>query len=366
MKQLNKTSHWLSLALMLGLPGLSFTMQQEDAEEHSLENLYELSIANQTGPQPHLDLYKLLAELDLSKSNLREVSPAIGSMQQLRRLNLEDNGLRTLPTEIGSAKKIKRLNLGRNYFETVPEGVTQLSSLEELNLGRNQLTQLPDLSTLKKMKRLKLGRNKLAELPSSLTRLSNLHELDASNNQLTELPDISNLNSLKKLELSQNPLGMSLSEDEKPAISACSTALALYRIIGKNCIHAAHKLHTTLGSQTEHTYLKKVLTGLFARAKDTKDAFSLALIPQALTKNDHFCANLKQSMSGIHARIDEKPDPAIPALKELHKHLHYYSWLEALNSTQKAYCTSPFYTEPFKGLPENLQLIIWSMIHDSY
>lgn len=152
--------------------------------------------------------------------------------------------------------------------------------------------------------------------------------------------------------------------DQEQPTSACSTALALYRIVGKNVIQAAHKLHTTLGSQVVHKYLKTVLADLFARAANKKDTFSYALIPQELAQNERFCANLKQSMSGIHARIDEKPDPAIPALKELHRHLHYYTWLEALNNTQKAYCTSPFYTEPFKGLPENLQLIIWSMIHD--
>ncbi len=167
-----------------------------------------------------------------------------------------------------------------------------------------------------------------------------------------------------KMESSQDPLGVE-SDDHEKTTSACSIALSLYKVVGKNVIQAAHKLHITLGSHVAHTYLKTVLTDLFTRAKNKKDGFSYARIPQELAQNERFCAHLKQSMSGTQVRINEIPDHAIPALKELHKQLHYYSWLEALNNTQKAYCTRPFYSEPYKGLSENLQLIIWSMIHDN-
>ncbi len=162
----------------------------------------------------------------------------------------------------------------------------------------------------------------------------------------------------------QNPLSLGRTQ-EGTATSACSTALALYQIIGKNCVQAAHTLNTLLANETTHTYIKSVLYDLFTRAKDPKNDFSLSHIPEELSQNERFTASLKEGTSGTLMKIEEKKDLALPALKELHRHLHYYTWLKALSHTKKSFSTSTFHIEPFRGLPENLRLIIWSMINDS-
>lgn len=356
----------LILALMTGAPQIALAMEEDSQakRQEDLAYLYELSLGTIGGAQPQTELFKILAELDLPKTELREVPESIGTMKELRRISLENNGLRNLPESLGKLSKLKKINLGHNLFEEFPSVVTELPKLEDLALDRNKLTTIPDkVGTMKKMRRLKLARNKIGHLPQTFENLSGLHELDVSNNRLTDFPDLSKAQRLRKLNLMQNPVNQGYNAQGAP-VSACSTAMALYRIVGKNCIHAAHKLHTLLNDTQSHEYLRTVLADLFARVKDPKSTFSLALIPQELTNNPRFCAHLKQAMAKKKALIQEQKDPALGALKELHKHLHYYTWLDALSNSQKAFCTSPFYTDPFKGLPESLQLMIWSMIHD--
>lgn len=141
-------------------------------------------------------------------------------------------------------------------------------------------------------------------------------------------------------------------------------ALTLHKIIAKNCSHAAHELHASLTHHKTHPYLKKTLHDLlFMPTKDSGIDITLDHIPEELVRNERFCSTLKQTLSGTKMVVKEKKDPAHTSLKELHTQLHYYKWLKALHLSQKAFNPSRFYGEPLKGLKENLQLLIWSMIN---
>jgi len=149
-------------------------------------------------------------------------------------------------------------------------------------------------------------------------------------------------------------------QSEHKVASACSTAFSLYQLVGNNCIQAAYKLYKSLNEASSHTYLRSVLKYHFTKSQGSPQSY--AHIPDELIRNTQFCLDLKQSLSS--KGLTSSQESVLPALKDLHKQLHYYTWLKALNQSQKSFSTSRFFTEDFKGLSENLRLIIWSMIND--
>jgi hypothetical protein len=140
-------------------------------------------------------------------------------------------------------------------------------------------------------------------------------------------------------------------------------ALTLHKIIAKNCSQAAHGLYNSLTSYKAHPSLKKTLHALLFNHQNSEKIITLDRIPEELVKNEQFCSRLKQTLSGTKMVVDEKKDPAYKSLQELHTQLHYYKWLKALDLSRKAFNPNRFYGEPLKGLKENLQFLISSMIY---
>lgn len=366
---------YIALGLCLVLTGSAYTMEsasQKDAgketDKKKLAVLYQASLDRiardelSSSDAAQLVLFKHLAELDLSGSGLKEVPAAITDINPLRKLDVSHNGLSTLPN-LSTLKKLKKLNIGHNVFVVVPTTVTDVSSLHELTANNNQLVVLPQkMCKLKALKRLNVSCNQLQSLPDSLNDLPNIRTIDARDNQLTTVPNLSKLNKLQRLDLMQNPVGAAKQGDKPNKVA--STAMAIYRIVGKNCLQAAYTLLQTLKHHKSHTYLQGILSELFRQASNKDDGLSLAAISHTLAANKKFCAYLKQAASGVKPR-GQVSDPALPALKTLHKHLNYYRWLEALSASQQAYVTNPFDTTLFSRLSKNIQLLLWSLINDT-
>ena len=149
-----------------------------------------------------------LTQLNLSNSNLTELSPEIGQLINLTELNLDNNNLTELPPEIGQLKNLTKLYLSSNQLTELPSTIGLLTFLTELSLDVNNLSKLPsEIGQLTNLSDLWLDLNNLRKLPSEIGKLANLTNLIICCNALTELPiQIGQLTNLTKLDISSNEL----------------------------------------------------------------------------------------------------------------------------------------------------------------
>jgi hypothetical protein len=135
---------------------------------------------------------------------------------------------------------------------------------------------------------------------------------------------------------------------------------ALGHMINTNCTHAARTLHTHPLLHNTHPYLYRVLQEVLGQIHTTKTS----LLSQELINNKQFCIYLRQKTQSTGSNVQK--DPTLTAIKELSKHLHYYTWLQAVRQSHYSLSQNcSRYQETTKGLPENLQLIISSMLNES-
>src|SRR3972149_7035243 len=85
--------------------------------------------------------YKTIDSLNLSFSNLKEVSSLISQLVNLQGLNIFNNQLEQLPDSFGQLVNLQELDLNNNQLEQLPDSFGQLVNLQELGLYNNILTK---------------------------------------------------------------------------------------------------------------------------------------------------------------------------------------------------------------------------------
>jgi len=139
-------------------------------------------ISNVTYPAPcrNPKIYKTLKEaealkdpqkvchLDLSRSDITELSPEIAKFANLEDLNLSGNKLSKLPPELFELKNLRMLYLDENALSEIPPQIGELVRLHMLSMFSNQLTALPaETAKLSDLEILGLTGNKIAEKEQS-------------------------------------------------------------------------------------------------------------------------------------------------------------------------------------------------------
>merc|ERR1712166_308269 len=172
----------------------------------------------------------LLAELQLTKGKLMELSPDIGKLVNLRSLVLsfnslsclpemaftgmcnlqslvlDNNQLTSLPLTLSAASSLQTLNCSNNGLSELPEGFQMLQALLEFDLSGNKLTGVPtSLFEMPQLKDLNLARNPLTSLAAEIGQLTALTALDVSHGRLEALPTELLQCKLKKLGAAGNP-----------------------------------------------------------------------------------------------------------------------------------------------------------------
>lgn len=150
-----------------------------------------------------------LIDLDLSQSNITQLTEGLGELIHLQRLNLSNNHLTQISLEeLGKLSNLQHLDLHKNQLTCIPPELVQLVALQHLDLHKNQLTQIPsELGQLSNLQYLDLYDNQLTQIPPELGQLSNLQTLDLSGNQLRQIPpELGQLINLQNLQLHKNQL----------------------------------------------------------------------------------------------------------------------------------------------------------------
>ncbi|KAK8272406.1 hypothetical protein V6Z12_D11G329600 [Gossypium hirsutum] len=177
-----------------------------------------------------MDTMKMLYELDLSETALKELPSSIGNLIGLKDLNMNNcKSLVFLPDSFCKLKSLERFYLkGCSRLEIFPEIIDTMKMLYELDLSETALKELPssignliglkDLNMnncknlvflpdnfykLKSLKRFYLkGCSRLEIFPEIMDTMERLKELDLSGTALKELPSsIGNLIGLEGLRL---------------------------------------------------------------------------------------------------------------------------------------------------------------------
>ena len=156
------------------------------------------------------EIFKLkqLKYLDLSKSNLIEISNDLANLTNLETLDLQSNQIKSLPHEIGKLKNLKKLYLNNNQLTTLPSEFGFLNNLSQLNLENNKLSDIPGgFENLVKIVSVNLSNNYLSSIPKSLASLTEIKYLDLSKNKIEIIQgQLANLKNLLELNLAYNQL----------------------------------------------------------------------------------------------------------------------------------------------------------------
>ena len=132
----------------------SIIVRQVDPYSYEYYNNYEISrndvYYSVEGALKNINSVRVL---DLSNSNLDELSYKIGYLKNLEVLILKNNQLTELPYQIGNLQKLRILDVSNNNLTEIPYQIQNLKQLEVLVLNNNQLRELPyqlgDLTSLK-------------------------------------------------------------------------------------------------------------------------------------------------------------------------------------------------------------------------
>ncbi|XP_046959967.1 leucine-rich repeat and death domain-containing protein 1-like [Vanessa cardui] len=118
-------------------------------------------------------------------------------------LELSNTNIYNMTPNINMYKNLKKINLSLNKLSSLPEEFCSLVNLEICILSCNNLLYLPDnFCKLDKLKSLLIDSNSLCMLPKNLCQLPNLRKLDLYDNYLYEAPD--EMEKLLEIDLAQN------------------------------------------------------------------------------------------------------------------------------------------------------------------
>uniref|UniRef100_A0A3Q1JSJ8 TIR domain-containing protein n=1 Tax=Anabas testudineus TaxID=64144 RepID=A0A3Q1JSJ8_ANATE len=158
-----------------------------------------------------------LTSLDLSHSNVTNLSAKLVTCSQLSDLDLSNTHMTELPKgSILSLKRLRFMTVKTNSLTKVPDDIRSLSSLEILNLSDNLISELgcDDFTNTTHLIELYLNMNNIVNLHRCvLEKLNDLKVLDMSNNLLRTFGGAFKI-TLQKLEF-LNLRGNSVSFFEK-------------------------------------------------------------------------------------------------------------------------------------------------------
>ncbi|MBD3227508.1 MAG: hypothetical protein GF329_04895 [Candidatus Lokiarchaeota archaeon] len=108
--------------------------------------------------------YNSIVEINISRTNLKDLPNSIGGLKALKRLSLINNKLSSLPYTIGELKSIETLDFHKNLLVEIPDSIGKLTNLKELYLEYNRLKSLPcSLIKLNQLKNLSIRYNPFNE-----------------------------------------------------------------------------------------------------------------------------------------------------------------------------------------------------------
>lgn len=102
-----------------------------------------------------------LEDLDLKKTNIRELSPLF-MLQKLEQLDLSENQIDRL-SYLSGMKVLKSLNVGKNNLTSF-NGLQRLYTLEEILAPNNQISSVGELAKLEKLKILDISNNVVSSI----------------------------------------------------------------------------------------------------------------------------------------------------------------------------------------------------------
>lgn len=148
-----------------------------------------------------------LRRLDIQNSPLRRLPDSIRHCRNLDTLILNRCSLTTLPESLGECDRLMRLSLENNRIATLPESLAQCLNLRDINLSRNRFSECPTLlARLPWLARLYLAHNNIPEMAKMGTGYPQLKWLDIRSNRLSILPKGAQLPRLEILLLGGNTL----------------------------------------------------------------------------------------------------------------------------------------------------------------
>ncbi len=104
-----------------------------------------------TSLSPHINTFKKLTKLTLSKTSLTELPKEIGDLSMLKHLLVLGGGqLKSVPEEIGQLTNLEILDLWRNKLNSLPNSIQNLTKLKVLYIGENNFS----IAEIKKIKQL--------------------------------------------------------------------------------------------------------------------------------------------------------------------------------------------------------------------
>ena len=170
--------------------------------------------------------WPLLAELDLSGNNLRELPHGLGALHGLRKLYLQCNRISALPDDLcraGSCSDLRELWVDHNDLSSLPADWTGLQRLVSLHVGWNRLAVLPgSICHLRRLSELLVQHNILEALPPGLGCMPQLRCLAARSNRLKHIPAaLGDAPCLGRLLLGANPLSSVGTVAFPPSLGFC-------------------------------------------------------------------------------------------------------------------------------------------------
>ncbi|KAJ3100694.1 hypothetical protein HDU97_001981 [Phlyctochytrium planicorne] len=216
-----------------------------DLKELQTLNVNELLVRNVPDSLPRLNLKSLvvhsldavtlasmipkfpnLENLDLSKTNLSNISIDLSSLKSLKsltliecqlsslefvqnlplleRLNARTNVIKNFPAGLGASKNLQILNLAMNQIKRVPPKFSNFTKLQEVILSFNQLESIEGLENCPSLQTLRVRNNFLSRFPATVARSTSITWIEIQSNNMTSIDGIEKMANLTVLYCDDN------------------------------------------------------------------------------------------------------------------------------------------------------------------
>ena len=121
------------------------------------EKLIKPKLQGECTCQKSLDIIKTLTTVDLSGSNISDLSPIV-VLTDVLQLNLRNNDISKNASHLNSLTQLQALDLSNNKLNTLPN-ISDLDKLVELRTSQNNLSDINIVLSLEKIKRINIDDN---------------------------------------------------------------------------------------------------------------------------------------------------------------------------------------------------------------
>ena len=169
--------------------------------------ILNLSNSNLTELSESIDKFPILKVICLTNNKLKSLHENICNLSSLEELYVNQNDINKLPLNINKLINLRILNLSNNNLETLPDTIYNLPNLRILNLSNNNLNTLPEsIYSLPNLNILIMKNNNLKSLSGTIYPMSKLRILDVSNNKIKKISENIKYLQLVELNLHNNKL----------------------------------------------------------------------------------------------------------------------------------------------------------------